>query len=651
MPRILKWIAAVFALLAVAVVAAIFLFDWNMLRGPIEARVEAATGRDFAIEGDLQGEFSWQPWMRARDIRLANADWAQAEELVHVEELALRIDARELLRGQLVIMDTRIRGADIQLEIDEEGRANWDMAGDAGDAADGGDSQRSEVPLLEKLVVEDSRLTLEDASRDIQLEAQVASAEVVSPEEGSLPVSLEGEGRVQGHPFSIAASGGSLALLRQEEEPYPIEIEIAVGQTRARAEGTLTAPLQLAGMDGELWISGPTPDELAPILNIPLPSTPPYELSGRLRRDDQAWYFEDFNGTVGESDLAGDMRVEVDQEKPLIVADLISERLAFEDLGTLVGLPPEPEQVTEQSEAGGRVRLLPDAPLQIEQVRSSDAQVSFRGEQVIAPGLPLDNVALDLVIDEGVLQLQPVVFDFAGGQLSLFLSLYATVDPVETDYDLRLSGIQLQRIFNQAGLEGEAQGVIEGRTRFSTVGNTVRSAFATAEGDAAFLMDGGLVSGSILQLLDAGFLEAIAVVLSDGVPADMNIRCLIGAFDIQDGVLTSNPVLLDTEDSAIQAEGIIDLGEEALDLEIGGEAKDPGFASSRLAVTVGGTFAEPAFGVDPTELAIRGGLAAALGTLVTPLAALLPFLELGLAEDAPCAALMGSAEAEVEADE
>ena len=54
----------------------------------------------------------------------------------------------------------------------------------------------------------------------------------------------------------------------------------------------MTAPLQLGGIDGELWISGPSPDELAPILNIPLPSTPPYELAGRLRHDEQAWYFE-----------------------------------------------------------------------------------------------------------------------------------------------------------------------------------------------------------------------------------------------------------------------------------------------------------------------------------------------------------------------
>ncbi|HLW27982.1 MAG TPA: AsmA family protein [Kiloniellales bacterium] len=647
MARALKWLALAVGLLVLAVAVAIIFFDWNWLRGAIETRVEAATGREFAIEGGLEGEFSWHPWMRARDLRLSNAEWASADDMLFVEELALRIDARQLLRGEVVITETRVVGAEINLQIDEDGRASWEMAEEESEEQ----TAREEIPLIENLVVEDSRLILDDASRDIQLEATVAQAEVVSPDQGSMPVSIEGQGRIQGRGFTIDAHGGSLALLRQEEEPYPVEIEIAVGQTRARANGTVTAPLQLGGIDGELWISGPSPDELAPILNIPLPSTPPYELAGRLRRDEQAWYFENFDGTVGDSDLSGDMRVEVERERPLIVADLLSRRLDFADLGTLIGLPPEPQQVVEQADASGRVRLLPDAPLQIEQIRSSDAQVVFRGEEVIAPGLPLDNVELELTIEDGVLRLHPVLFDFAGGQLTLFLSLYSTVDPVETDYDLRLSGIQLQNIFRRAGLEGQAEGIIEGRFRFSTLGNSVRRAFATAEGDAAIIMNGGHISGSILQLLDAGFLEAIAVVLTDGVPSDMNIRCFIGAFDMAEGVMTANPILLDTEDSAIGVQGTIDLSEEALALEINGEAKDPGFASSRVGVVVGGTLASPSVGIDPTELAVRGGLAAALGALVAPLAAVLPFLELGLAEDAPCGQLMGAAEAEVEDDD
>lgn len=643
MYRLLKWGAVALAVLVAAVVLAVLLLDWNMLRGPIAARVEAATGREFAIEGDLRGELSLRPWMRLRDVRLGNAEWASDPDMVQVEEVAVRLDLRELIQGKLVVSEVRIVGAEVSLEVDQEGRANWNIG-----EAPGVPAERSDVPFVENVTIEQSRLKLRDAQRDIQLDADIASAEVVSPEEGELPVNLEGEGRIQGRPFFIAAKGGSIARLREPQEPYPVELEIAVGLTEMQARGTLTAPLALGGVDVELHITGPTPDELAPVLNIALPSTAPYDLTGRLRREGGTWRFDGFEGTVGDSDLAGSLSVEAERERPLILADLVSRRLDFADLGTLIGLPPDPAQVVETAEEGEPARILPDAPLQLQQVRQTDAEVTFRGEQVLAPGLPMQDVELILELKDGVLELKPVWFGFAGGQLTLFLSIYSTAEPVQTDYDLRLENVQLQSIFAEAGLEGSAEGVLEGRVRFSTLGNSVRRAMATAEGQAAIIMNGGQVTGSLLQLLDAGYLEALAVVLSDGVPGDMPIRCFVAAFDIQDGQLRTSPLLLDTEDSVITGEGVIDLGNESFGLEIGGEPKDPGIASSRIPIVIGGTFASPSFQVDPTEAAVRGGLAAGLGALVAPLAAVIPFLDLGLAEDTPCAQLVGEAQSAVE---
>src|SRR5690606_40801848 len=130
MGRALKWAAAIVVLLVASIAIFLLYFDWNMLRGPIESRVAAATGRTLSIEGDLQGELAWQPWVRARDLRLSNADRARAEDLVSIEELAIRIDARQLLRGQLVITAARILGADIHLHIDRVGRAYWYMCGE-----------------------------------------------------------------------------------------------------------------------------------------------------------------------------------------------------------------------------------------------------------------------------------------------------------------------------------------------------------------------------------------------------------------------------------------------------------------------------------------------------------------------------------------
>ena len=62
--------------LLIAIVILIAVWDWNWFKGPIERRVEAATGREFAIEGDLDVDLDWtRPVVIANDVMLGNAGW------------------------------------------------------------------------------------------------------------------------------------------------------------------------------------------------------------------------------------------------------------------------------------------------------------------------------------------------------------------------------------------------------------------------------------------------------------------------------------------------------------------------------------------------------------------------------------------------
>lgn len=54
-----------------------------------------------------------------------------------------------------------------------------------------------------------------------------------------------------------------------------------------------------------LHITGPNAALLAPILNVPLPRTRPYTLSGDLVHEGAVWRFDAFSGVVGGSDLTG----------------------------------------------------------------------------------------------------------------------------------------------------------------------------------------------------------------------------------------------------------------------------------------------------------------------------------------------------------
>ncbi|OOC49169.1 AsmA family protein [Thioalkalivibrio versutus] len=650
MRRTLTWLAATVGVIAVLLTIAILVLDWNMLRGPISQWVSEETGREFAIDGDLEGSISMHPRFTARDIRLANADWASEPDMLRVERLDVRLDLGALLRGQTVITDLRVHGAEVHLEADAERRVNWDL--DTEERSD----EPPQIPLIETMVIDESRLTYRDHGREFELDARLSSVEAVSPDEGALPVTLEGQGRIQGEPFDLSIRGASLVSLRDTDEPYAIELDAQVGPTAFAITGTLLHRPDQMHLDMDLHLAGPDLALLVPILHIPLPATPPYELAGHLVRENDLWRFEDFDGTVGESDLSGLVTFEAGPERSLITADLLSRNLQFEDLGAVIGVSPdlregeaedggEAEDLGEgEAEDGGEAedetepapRVLPDAPLQVEQIQKNDVRLTFRGERIVARGLPLNDVELDLEIEEGILRLSPLRFGLAGGTFDLFTSIYSGGDTVRTDYDLRLSGIQLRNIIEGTPMDGSGEGVLEGRALFSTTGDTIRSALATADGEVAIIMERGRIDGSLLRLLDIGFLEALTLVRGDTVPDAVHIRCFVAAFDSEDGVMKSTTLLLDTEDTMIAGDGEIDLDEETFVLDIKGEPKETGIARTRVPVRVSGPFTAPSIDIDPSELVIRGGLAVGLAALVSPIAAVAAFLELGQAEDSDC---------------
>jgi uncharacterized protein involved in outer membrane biogenesis len=93
----------------------------------------------------------------------------------------------------------------------------------------------------------------------------------------------------------------------------------------------------------------------------------------------------------------------------------------------------------------------------------------------------------------------------------------------------------------------------------------------------------------------------------------------------------------------IWGEGGANLRQENLDLTIQGRPKELSVFATHLPVHIQGKFANPEISVDATETAARGA-AAVLGGLVNPLIAILPFIEPGSGEDAPCAQLVQDAQ-------
>src|SRR4030095_14457721 len=93
--------------------------------------------------------------------------------------------------------------------------------------------------------------------------------------------------------------------------------------------------------------------------------------------------------------------------------------------------------------------------------------------------------------------------------------------------------------------------------------------------------------------------------------------------------------VLDTTDTNITGEGDLDLSSEKLNLTLNAHPKWAGPLTARPPILIKGTLSKPQVGVDPSQAIARGAAAAVLGVLLTPLAALLPMIDLAPGKATP----------------
>ena len=481
-----------------------------------------------------------------------------------------------------------------------------------------------------------------------------------------LVVDATGEGTFHElEPVTFEAHAGTEANLKNPQARYPIDITLQAADSKASAKGSTDHPLDFAGLDLEVTLRGPDLQALGKVLKLPLPATPPYDLSGKVSHqpDHQRWNLVAIRGTVGDSDLEGDVSLELAGERPTVVADLKSKRLDFDDLGVLVGAPPDTQpgetasaaQRQEAAAAAAKPYVLPDKPFNLPDLRAIDTRVRFEGEAVQARMLPLQNLKVELTLQDGKLNVAPMRLELAGGELEAVATLDGRGGPAEGDLDLSLKQIKLNQLLSRfniklAGVELEKEGVgtFGGRARLRAHGNSVHDLAATADGDLAVIMGGGQINALIIEAIGLDVGEALGLLLTqkDEARATMvPMQCFIGRFDVQQGVLQVEALILETSDSTITGEGEIDLGKETLALRLLAHPKDASVLTASTPVRIEGTFKHPSIELVSEELKEKSLAALALGVVLPVVGAFLPFLEPGEAKGSNCADLLKAARA------
>ena len=641
--KALGWTGAVLVVIAIAVAILVAIWDWNWFRGPLERVASARLNRQVTIAGDLNADiWSWRPSATVDGVAIANPAWAGTGKLGTIDRLRVRIRLVPLLWGKADIRVLAVERPNFSLLSDPQGRKNWDFS-------DGRVREPMNLPPIQRFLIQDGRLKYLDARRDVRFEGTINAREQLGAENRGFE--LLGRGTINGAPFRAEVVGGPLLNI-ERDKPYPFDADIRSGRTFITAKGAVPKPFDLGRFYMDTTARGPDLAELFPLTGVALPNTPPYNLRGRLEREDLLWKIDNLGGRVGDSDLAGKLSVDTAEERPFLRASLRSRSLDWDDLGAVFGAAPKagpgetasPEQAAVARKMVAQQRLLPDTPLDVSRIRAMDADVTYKALSIRDTPIKLSSGEVRVRLDKGLLKAQPMRLDLPRGRVEGGVTLNARNQVARTDIDLRLSNSRIETIIPLSFQGGTpVTGPMVGRAKLTGSGNSVHAAFGSADGEVTVVAPDGQIRKAIAELLGVNVIKGLGLLnKKDMTP----IRCGVANFKTRGGVMRADNIVLDTGPVLVKGSGTVNLATERVDLKFRGHDKKFRLVRVMLPITAKGPIMAPKMGVEPGSAIAQGGAAVTLGSLLSPLAAILPFVDPGLAKDANCAALIAEAKAD-----
>ncbi len=436
------------------------------------------------------------------------------------------------------------------------------------------------------------------------------------------------KGKYNGEPLSGSGKIGGMLSLQSADLPFPLQADVRSGSTRVAVAGTLTDPLNLGGLDVQLKFSGESLGNLYGLTGVLLPNTPPYATDGhliaRLHQPGGAVFeYQKFDGKIGDSDIHGDLKYVAGKPRPTLSGAVSSRQLRLADLAPLIGA----DSNAAKAGRGEKSRQPADKVLPVEQFdtqswRKMDADVKFAAARIErGSDLPLSDLATHLKLNNGELRLDPLRFGMAGGSLNAVVRLDGGKKPMRGQVDMHARKLQLKQLLPNVAAMKRSLGQMNGDARLTGSGNSVAELLATSNGDLRLLINNGVISRSLMEILGLNVGNyLVAQLFGDDV---VGINCAAADVGIRNGVAAPRLFVFDTENAVINITGNTNLATERLDLSIDPESKGMRVLTLRSPLYVKGTFKHPDAGVKAGPLIARGAAAVALGAVLTPAAALL----------------------------
>ena len=322
-------------LAAIGVLAATIISAPLWIRPLVAWQAAASFARPVSI-GHLGLHLGDPVSVTADDVVIGNPDgFARNEEpLLRIPRLTVLIEVAASLRHlRIVITSIELDRPLIHAIATEDGRENYRLSS-------------ASRPHIGALSVWDGRAHISLAHLRADLDVTFATKQ----EADARRIVAEARGMFTGEPVVARFAGDLPSETNGAWPPWPVEIAVENGPTRASMKGTLQDLFSIRGAAIDFVISGPDMARLRPLTGVPFPVTPSYELSGRLDCAAGVYQVTKATGRLGRSELEGTMTIATPPgQRPEMTANILSRSVDLRDIASLLGSQPGPPATPGQT--------------------------------------------------------------------------------------------------------------------------------------------------------------------------------------------------------------------------------------------------------------------------------------------------------------
>jgi len=579
--------------------------------------------------------------LKSSQIEVGAPGWSTAGPTLRARDVLLELRYVDLWRvhhGQpLHIELLRAQELDAQLERLADGRASWQV-GPA--AVPAGTADRTPLPTFGHVTLSAGTLHYRDEPLDIDMAIRLRLDEAAA---GSSRLQVQATGTWRGQPLTaelhspatpLTAAGATRAAL-------PLRLKATVGRANLLFDGHALDADRLGNLSGRFRLSGPSLAAVGDPLGVTLPTTAAFLSSGVLVKQGDTWYVRVHDATVGASRLNGAFRYDAARSVPLLSGRLGGSRLLLDDLGPVVGaavLPVStqlPKAAPKPQRSQGKV--LPNRPFDLASLRAMNADVLIDidhldlGTRYLEALRPLRG---HLQLRGGVLSLEGLQARTGEGRLSGSLGLDGRGAAAMWTARLRWDDIRLERWVRQVRADDASpyvSGRWSGQAQLRGDGVSTAQILGSLQGQVRSSVRGGSISHLVVEGAGIDLAEALGLLLKGD--QSLPVTCAAADLSVENGVLRPRVFVLDTPDSTAWIDGALSLANETIDLRVVTSPKDFSPLTLRTPLHVGGSMGSPTLTPEIAPLGLKVGAALLLG-LLNPLAALIPLLDPGNADEA-----------------